>query len=192
MSSLGGFTGEKGNSLTGNRGTVGRTLADVFSGAAANIKSKFSHLSAISNVVQTSCPTPEQSIISSTSASTSIPLSINHNHGLFRDLSRSPTTYKSKEESLGINTPSYSQQYNLQSQPNSFSEATNRHLVNNKSVEHLAPNALPITVPGADVSDGLRDFSGLSIEPSSTTPISSVQSTTISESQSQSFAFGMN
>ena len=190
MSSLGGFTGGKESSGNGNRGTVGRTLAGVFSGAAANIRSKFTNLGTVNNALQPSSPTPQQTTITSVA---STPSTINHNHGVLRDLSKSPPTYKSNEETFGSHTPHYSQQqYSAQFQ-HKWSEATSGQLVNNKSVEQLAPNALPITVPGAYVNDALGGISGATMSLSSASSIpTSVQTLSFTGSQSPSYAFGMN
>ena len=194
MSSLGGFTGGKGSSGNGNRGTVGRTLAGVFSGAAANIRSKFSNLGTVNNTLQPSSPIPEQTAINSATSSSTISPTLNHNHGVLRDSSQSPTTYMSNEETFRSHTPHYSpQQYISQFQHHEWSEATSGKLSNNKYVEHLAPNALPITVPGADVNDAVGGVSGGAMALSSASPITtSIQTLSFVGSQSPSYAFGMN
>ena len=193
MSSIGGFNGGKGGSGNGNRVTVGRTIAGVFSGAAANIKSKLSNLNTVSNVIQTSSPdhVPDQTY-NSTASFNNTSSRINHEHEDYRDACNSTAKFLSHNESFQKHTLQNPQQQYYPQSNHRWSEATMERFGNNKSVEKLTPNALPITVPGADVNI-VRGLDGMSIAPNSCSTLpTSVDTLSAGDSESSSNTFGRN
>ena len=188
MSSLGGYAGGKGASSGNNRVTVGRTIAGVFSGAAANIKSRFSNISAGNNVLHTNLYSPEKS--SGIITSSSNDLASQQNGNLQRPGSNE-YSYSSNETFPNIEA-SYPQTQYYPQNNHRYSEHAIGNFPDNRSVEQLAPNALPITVPGADqhVSPGNNMASSTF---SSTCYVPKSISTFSQEvSQSSSHAYGMN
>ena len=197
MSSLGGFSGGNLNSGNGNRATVGRTLAGVLSGAAANIKSRFSNLNAANSSIQPSSPTAEHTRSTSAAPTLNTSTISTHTHGTFRDSSQSPTPQMSSEDKYINHQQSYSsyQPFNSQFQRqqgnyvNQWSTATGGRFSNNQSVQQLAPTALPTTVPGADGNETIGGVGGFSASSNSSIP-ASVQSLSFASSQATPYAFG--
>ena len=190
MSSLGGFSGGKGGPENENRVKVGRTIAGVFSGAAANIRSRFSNLSTVNTVFQGPSPIPETT--SDSMASNSNQSWINHEQGDYHEASKSTSTRLSNNELFSNPTAQYSQQQYYPQTNNRWSEvATTGQFTHNKSVEQLSPNALPITVPGADITSTLP-YNGIPTPISTCTTIpTSVHKLSFEGSQSPSNAYGM-
>lgn len=190
MSSLGGFSGGKGGPGNGNRVTVGRTIAGVFSGAAANIRSRFSNLSTVNTVHEGPSPIPETT--SDSVANSSNKSWINHDQRDYHEASKSTATRLSNNELFPNPTAQYSQQQYYPQTNNRWSEvATIGQFTNNESVEQLSPNALPITVPGAEVTSTLP-YAGTPTPISICTTIpTSVHKLSFEGSQSPSNAYGM-
>ena len=187
MSSLGGYTSSKGLPGGNNRGNVGRTIAGVFSGAAANIKSRFSNINNGNNLPQTNSTLPERSSVIITPDSNTPVTKQNGN------LQKPITTERSipiSETFPSLNSSYHQNPYHHQNN-HRWSETTVGTFANNTSVGQLAPNAIPITVPGADqnVSTG-SDTPNTAFSSSSYVP-KSVQTLSHAASQSPSHAFGM-
>ena len=147
MSSLGGFAGGRAGAPNANRGTVGRTIAGVFSGAAANIKSRFSNLNTVNNVAQTPSPGPEQYFPANSSQK------INLEQGQSSDvpLSKSTAAFSNMDTFQSSSTQYSHQQYSHQIN-NRWQESQVGHFADNKFAEHMPPNELPVTVPGSDMN----------------------------------------
>lgn len=169
--------------------TVGRTIAGVFSGAAANIRSRFSNLSTVNNVHQGTFPAPEKTSDSVTSSSNKSWTS--HDQGDYHEASKSTAARLSNNELYSNPTAQYSQQQYYHPSNNRWSEAaTTGQFSNNKSVERLAPNELPITVPGADINTALPYNEVPTATSSCTTIPTSVHKLSFEGSESPSHAYG--
>ena len=147
MSSLGGFAGGRAGAPNASRGTVGRTIAGVFSGAAANIKSRFSNLNTVNNVAQTPSPVSEQYLPANSSQK------INLEQGQSSDvpLSKSTAAFSNMDTFQSSSTQYSHQQYSHQIN-NRWQESQVGHFADNKFAEHMPPNELPVTVPGSDMN----------------------------------------
>ena len=188
MSSLGALGGINGSTTcNNNRATVGRTLAGVLSGAAANIRSRFSHLNTTNSNSSTSPPT-ERKVTSGSST----PSLTNHN------TSQSPPPPVSDEANPIIianhhqqpqfqQYPQYSKYHNPQGGSGSHISQWCEGISYDQSGEQLAPTALPTTVPGAEVNDDGRGFHG---KDRSTNSIPSSVQSNLSQSTSMSYTFG--
>ena len=197
MSSLGGFNGGNLNSGNGNRATVGRTLAGVLSGAAANIKSRFSNLNTANSSIQPPSPTTEHTTSTSATPTLNTSTISTHTHGTFRDSSQSPTPHMSSDDKCNNHQQSYSSYQPFHSRfhrqqgnyVNQWSTATGGRFSNNQSVQQLAPTALPTTVPGADRNEAIGGVGGFSASSNSSIP-ASVQCRSFTSSQATPYAFG--
>lgn len=187
MSSLGGYSGSKVGPGVNNRATVGRTIAGVFSGAAANIKSRFSNISSGNNIPNTNLPSQEK--YPGTIATGSDDLITQHNGNLETPFLNEYTF--SRNEKFPNSTTSNSQnQYHTQNN-HRWSENSLDHFTNNRSVEQLAPNDLPITVPGSDLHVSQESDMTTSTMSSSYYIPKSVNTFSQEVSQSPSHTFGM-
>ena len=148
MSSLGGFAGGRAGASAASRGTVGRTIAGVFSGAAANIKSRFSNLNTVNNVAPTPSPgTPEQFF----PANSSQKINLEQGQSSHVPLSKSTAAFSNMDTFQSSSTQYSHHQYSHQIN-NRWQESQVEQLTDNKFVEHMPPNELPVTVPGSDMN----------------------------------------
>jgi hypothetical protein len=114
-----------------------------------------------------------------------------HDQGDYHEASKSTSTRLSNNELFSSPTAQYSQQTFYPQTNNLWTEvAPPGQFTNNKSVEQLAPNALPITVPGADINTELS-YVGVPTTSPSCAPIpTSVHKLSYEGSQSPSHAYG--